>query len=72
MLEVLGLGAPGWRSRLSIRLLRLGQVIISESWGQAGSELSKESAEDSFPSLSLPHLAPHLVACILSLKERRS
>lgn len=35
MLEVLGLGAPGWLSRLSTQLLLLRQVIISESWDQA-------------------------------------
>lgn len=70
MLEVLGLGAPGWLRRLSIRLSVAGQVVISESWFKPNVrlELSKESAEESLPSLSLPHLAPPLVACIPSLK----
>ena len=35
MLRILTIGLPEWPSQLSIQLLILAQVMISELWGQA-------------------------------------
>ena len=65
VLEMTPPGAPGWLSRLGIRLLILAQVMIS----QVMSLSPTVSAEPAWESLSPSFSAPPLLTLSLSLKK---
>ena len=57
-LKKVGLGAPGWLSRLSIRLLILAQVMTSRFTGQSSASGSVLTARSLPGILSLPLSLP--------------
>ena len=60
------MGAPGWLSRLSVRLLILAQVTISGFMGLSPASSSALTTRSLLGSLSLS--APPLLVLSLSLK----